>query len=154
MLIYTGGWWWLAACLLSGMAHAAGPQPAGPSPQLEPAQVVRAQLAALQRGSSADMATVFRFASPGNQSRTGPAARFEQMLRQGYPELIGHLSVQLAPTVIEGDQAVQGVELIAQDGRSFQYLFLLTRQAEGACVACWMTDSVLGKPDNPREQGA
>lgn len=154
MLNHPIKWAWAMLCLLSGLAHAAEPLVASkPGPQLDPAQVVRAQLSALQRGSSADMATVFRFASPGNQSRTGPVARFEKMLREGYPELIGHVSVRLAPTVIDGDQAVQGVELTARDGRSFQYIFMLTRQSAAPCIACWMTDSVLGKPDNPREQG-
>lgn len=144
---------WIAgigAGLMSLLAQAAEPQP---SPKLEPAQVVQMQLEALRRGTSADIATAFRFASPGNQSRTGPVARFEKMVRQGYPELIGYREVKLAPTVIEGEQAVQGVELIARDGRRYQFLFVLTQQLQAPCVACWMTDSVLGKPSNPDEQG-
>lgn len=121
---------------------------AAPSPALDPADVVRAQLEALKADSDAGIAVVFRFASPTNRSQTGPLERFTQMLRAGYPELLGHRAAKLSPTVIEGDQAFQGVELTARDGSSHRYVFLLSRQSAVPFQDCWMTDSVL----NPDQQ--
>lgn len=140
--------------LLAGSASVAGGslQPK-PDPALNPAAVVQLQLAALARVDQpqrdAGMAVVFGFASPGNRSLTGPLKRFAAMIREGYPALLNHRSSTLAPLIMQGDVALQGVELIDREGRQHRYVFQLSKQPDGEFKDCWMTDSVLQTPDDP-----
>ncbi|MEW5309463.1 MAG: hypothetical protein WDW38_001351 [Sanguina aurantia] len=61
-----------------------------PAPCLSPEAAVQAQLQALK---SDDLATVFAFASPGNQAVTGPLRRFTAMLASPtYRPLVGYSS--------------------------------------------------------------
>ncbi len=140
--------------LLAGSASAAGgPLQPKPDPALNPAAVVQLQLAALARVDQpqrdAGMAVVFGFASPGNRSLTGPLKRFAAMIREGYPALLNHRSSTLAPLIMQGDIALQGVELIDREGRRHRYVFQLSKQLDGEFKDCWMTDSVLQAPDDP-----
>lgn len=140
--------------LLAGSASAAaGSLQPKPDPALNPAAVVQLQLAALARVDQpqrdAGMAVVFGFASPGNRSLTGPLKRFAAMIREGYPGLLNHRSSTLAPLIMQGDLALQGVELIDREGRRHRYVFQLSKQPDGEFKDCWMTDSVLQAPDDP-----
>lgn len=141
----------------SGLAAAKGksleaPGPT-PSPQYSPRQVVEIQLNALQRldepEKDAGIATVFRFASPENRSQTGPLPRFAQMLREGYPEMLNHRSHNLSPPVVQGDEALQPVELTSRGGRILRYVFVLRQQLDGPYKDCWMTDGVVVPDDQP-----
>lgn len=136
-------------------AGAPGSTP-GPSPALDPAAVVRIQLEALahvdQPVRDAGIAIVFSFASPGNQAQTGPLKHFAEILRKGYPEMLNHRSATLLPTVMNGAQALQGVELIDSAGIAHRYIFILSRQSEAPYAGCWMTDSVINNPDEPKRQ--
>ena len=79
--------------------------PTTPHPAHGPEAVVRAQLAALQRG---DAAAVFALASPANQAATGPAPRFAAMLqRPPYSALLGHAAAEVLRSVqMRADQAL------------------------------------------------
>ena len=116
------------------------------------------QLAALahvdQPVRDAGFALVFGFASPGNRSQTGPLERFAAMLRKGYPEMLNHRSSRLAALVSEGDQAIQGVELIDRGGARHRYVFLLSKQPGGPYKDCWMTDSVQQAPEDAAPERA
>lgn len=145
----------LLACLLSaalGLACTHAAAPAAPNPALDPAQVVQLQLDAMREGTDAGLATVFGFASPGNRQQTGPVERFRQMIRAAYPEMLRHRNSKLAPTVVDGDHAIQGVELVAEDGQEFRYVFILSRQRETPFEGCWMTDSVIRPEELPRRR--
>lgn len=143
----------LLLVLLTGTAAMADKAAAkiGPDPALSPAAVVQLQLAALakvdQPVRDAGFAVVFGFASPGNQGQTGPLPRFAKMLRDGYPEMLNHRSATLAPLISEGNQALQGVELIDRSGLSHRYVFQLSKQTEGKYKDCWLTDSVIQAPE-------
>jgi len=104
---------------LAFAAHAADAAPK-PDPSLSPADVVKIQLNALANidkpSRDAGFETVFGFASPGNRSQTGPVKRFAALVREGYPALLNHRSATLADTVIQRDEAVQGVEIIDRVG--------------------------------------
>lgn len=125
-----------------------------PHPDLSPREVVEIQLNALQQvdvpARDAGMATVFRFASPGNRSQTGPLPRFAQMLRDGYPEMLNHRSHSLPAAVVQGDEALQPVELTTRGGRIVRYIFILRQQSEGLYKDCWMTDGVVLPEDQPQ----
>lgn len=124
-----------------------------PDPALSPAAVVQLQLAALARVDQperdAGFAVVFGFASPGNRSQTGPLKRFTGLIRESYPAMLNHRSTTLAPLVLQGDIALQGVELIDRIGVLHRYVFQLSKQADGEYKDCWMTDSVYQAPEAP-----
>lgn len=126
-----------------------------PSPELSPAEVVGIQLEALQHNDEptpdAGIALVFRFSSPGNRSQTGPLPRFSEMIHNAYPEMIGHRDARLPPGLEQGDEAIQPVDLLARDGTSYRYLFILSRQRDTDCMGCWMTDSVMAAPRSPAD---
>jgi hypothetical protein len=130
----------LLATLASASAHA---QYRLPSPGLSVTEAVETQLAALQRGEDVDLAVVFAFASPGNRAQTGPLPRFIAMIREGYDAMIEHRSAELAPPLLDGDQALQPVRLIDRDGGEHGYVFILRRVVAPDCAGCWFTDGVV-----------
>lgn len=136
-------------CPLSALAQSA--PPAQPSPELSPGAAVRIQLEALRHNDTpepdAGIKVLFRFASPDNRAQTGPLPRFSEMIRNGYPEMLNHREVRLPPPLIQGDEAIQPVEVVARNGAAYRYLFILSRQSEPPYAGCWMTDSVLADPD-------
>lgn len=134
----------LLGAVLLPLAAAAAPHP---DPSLGPTEVVRIQLEAMAHNDrprpDAGLALVFDFASPGNRAQTGPLQRFSAMVHSGYAQLLNHRSARLSPPVIEGDQALQGVELVDRDGVTVRFVFILSRQSDPPYAGCWMTDSVL-----------
>ena len=86
----------------------------------------------------------FRFASPANKVMTGPVERFKKMVHSpGFEPLIDYRSASYENLVIDGDNAVIDVILLGKDDLFIGYRFTLSRQRGGACVGCWMTDSVV-----------
>ena len=139
----------LPALLLLAPTRAADPEP---SPGLAPSEVVRIQLEALQTNDDpyddAGIATVFRFASPGNRAATGPLERFTAMVHgPAYRDMLGFRRALYGAMRVEGDRAVQSVTLVHEDGRRVSYVFGLSRQTGGACDGCWMTDAVVREPE-------
>jgi len=118
-----------------------------PSPELSPEQVVQIQLKALRHNDSRNrgIEVAFRFASPDNKVQTGPLARFIHMLQQGpYNLMLAYDNAAYDPIEIEDDYARQRVTLIGS-GLVVAYEFYLSRQTEGVCIGCWMTDAVIAK---------
>ena len=118
-----------------------------PSPELTPEQVVQIQLNALRHNDSRNrgIEVAFRFASPDNKLQTGPLARFIQMLQRGpYRLMLAYDNAAYDAIEIEEDHARQRVTLIGS-GLVVAYEFYLSRQTEGVCIGCWMTDAVIAK---------
>ncbi|HEX8298364.1 MAG TPA: DUF4864 domain-containing protein [Rubricoccaceae bacterium] len=145
-----------AAAVLCAMAAAApvSPRTTGapePSPDLSPAEVVRIQVDALRRNDDptpgAGIATAFRFASPSNRRVTGPLPRFDRMIREGYADLLGFARAEYGEPRIAGDRAVVPVTLVQRDGRRVTFGFALSRQTDGRCTGCWLTDAVVERPE-------
>ena len=149
----------LAACPLAGDISAAGAADAAPNldpalriavptPELDPAQVVRIQLSALRANDAGDegIAVAFRFASPRNKASTGPLPRFINMIKAGpYRLMLEYERASYTPTRVEGNRAVQRVTLVgARQIRSYD--FLLQRQKGPPCDGCWMTEAVMVVP--------
>lgn len=144
-----------ALSLVFAFAAAAAPAPK-PDPALDPAAVVRIQLEALahvdEPARDAGIATVFRFASPGNQAQTGPLKHFADLIRHSYAEMLNHKSATLLPVVVDGNQALQAVELIDRAGTPHRYVFILHRQEAAPFKGCWMTDGVINSADEANRQ--
>ena len=135
------------------LLRAGGADP-DPSPDLTPEEVVRLQLEALQTNDDpyddAGIATVFRFASPGNRAATGPLDRFTRMVHgPTYRDMLGFETALYGAMRIESDRAVQSVTLVHAGGRRVSYVFGLSRQTGGPCDGCWMTDAVVREPESP-----
>ena len=133
-----------ALVLAPGVARADG----GPSADLAPAEVIGTVLEALAHPDrpepDAGIARVFRFASPKNRARTGPLARFIELVRNPvYAPLVGHQRAIRGALEREGDNAWQRVRVIAEDGSTAVFVFVLARQASDPCAGCWMTDAVI-----------
>lgn len=118
-----------------------------PSADYSPQEVVRIVIEAL--GSNGDseqdagIATVFRFASPGNRANTGPLPRFGSMIKRGFSDMLDHLGSRYDEMEITGDIAVQAVWLLQPSGKEVGYAFQLGRQSEGTYSGMWMTDAVM-----------
>ena len=120
--------------------------PLGPSPDpaLRPDEVVRIQLEALRQNDAADhgIEVCFRFASPNNQSNTGPVGRFGEMIKTGpYSLMLDYHDAQYAEVEIREDRARQLVTLKGTS-ETITYGFYLSLQTHEACDGCWMTDTV------------
>ena len=115
-----------------------------PAPELRPDEVVRIQLEALRDNNEADhgIEICFRFASPSNQSNTGPLDRFGQMIKVGpYSLMLEYHDAQYAEVEIRESRARQLVTLKGTI-ETITYAFYLSRQTHDACDGCWMTDAV------------
>jgi len=144
-----------AALLASGISQLrADDANLAPNTDYQPQEVVKIVINALQSNSEDanddGIATVFRFASPGNRAQTGPLKRFTNMIRIGYPEMLNHAEARFDPIAISGETAVQAVWLYTDEGVEIGYAFQLGRQQSGEFQGMWMTDSVipLGKGPN------
>lgn len=122
-----------------------------PNPALTAADVVRIQLMALRHNDEpypdAGIATVYAFAAPRNRQLYGNLSRFSRMIHAGYAPMIGNLKFILGKSESKQALTLQQVTVIASDGLSYQYMFVLSRQEDAPYENCWMTDSVLTKGD-------
>lgn len=122
-----------------------------PDPGLSPGEVVRIQLDALRANDELDgdagIATVFQFASPANRSITGPLDRFVELVKTPeYRPMLNHRRADAGPLITSGDLAEQRVLITTAAGDRITYVFVLSRQREGAYRGCWMTEGVLREP--------
>jgi len=146
----------LATALLPLTAAVSAAPAPHPEPRYDPAAVVQIQLKALAHndkpGPDAGLAVAFAFSSPGNREQTGPLERFSAMVHASYGQLLNHRSAHLNPVMIQGDHALQGVELVDSKGDTARFVFMLSRQSEPPYAGCWMIDGVLLQPKNKDQQ--
>ena len=119
-----------------------------PSPEHPPERVVAIQLEALRLNDDADrgIAVAFRFASPANKAATGPLPRFALMIHNGpYRLMLDYVTAVYDPVVVMDRRAIQRVTLVSKKG-IMSYVFHLSRQSDGPCRDCWMTDAVTVEP--------
>ncbi len=144
----------IAVSLTTAMASANAAQDApSPDTRYSPQQVVQIVVESLQVNAEDDagIATVFRFASPGNKASTGPLERFTQLLKRGFPAMLNHAGVRYDPMEITGDTAVQAVWISSVEGAETGYAFKLGKHSGGPMDGMWLTDAVIplgkGKQD-------
>jgi len=138
----------LPLAVAGALSPGPAPQPAGsvPSPEIEPAEVVRIQVEALRQNSFSNegIELTYHFASPRNKRYTGPLERFIDMVRSApYDRLLNHRSAEYSPMAVSGNQAQQMVVIIDAEGEEVGYVWVLSRQTKGAFKDCWMTDAVI-----------
>ncbi|MFK7860522.1 MAG: DUF4864 domain-containing protein [Granulosicoccus sp.] len=138
----------LAATLLSGISELrADDVYLEPNTEYQPQDVVKIVVDALQGNSVAadndGIATVYRFASPGNRATTGPLSRFTKMITTGFSDMLNHAGARYDAMEVSGDTAVQAVWLFTDTGAEIGYAFQLGRQQSGEFRGMWMTDAVI-----------
>lgn len=126
-----------------------------PAADIKPGEVVQIVVDALRINDSQTgdegIATVWRFAAPGNKAVTGPLPRFSQMLKGGFADMLNHVDSEYGPIIIEDDLAVQPVWLITPSGDEVGYVFHIRKQGAGDYDGIWMTEAVFPIP--PRDSG-
>lgn len=138
----------LTALLLMSISFArADTDGLAPSSQYSAEQVVKIVIEALKNNDKANndegIATVFKFASPGNRSNTGPLPRFTQMIKRGFPDMLNHSDARYDPMEVTGNTAVQAVWLLTPSGQEVGYAFQLGKQLGGDYADMWMTEAVM-----------
>lgn len=133
----------LAACLIWTAAPSAQAPASGPDPDLGPMQVVEAMISAMKKGSDEGIAELYAFASPKNREQVGSLADFTRMMREYFPDMLGHERARAAPPLVDQGRAMIPVELVTQDGGVSEYVIILSVQEGGPCEGCWMTDAVV-----------
>lgn len=121
----------------------AGDHPHG---ALEPTEVVGVQLSALRTNQEDDegIAVAFRFASPENRAQTGPITRFTSLLKSAdYVPLLNHIEANVGEAW--GHHGNSFIPVVVTDafGNSSAFVWVLSRQSQGECQSCWMTDQVI-----------
>jgi len=125
-----------------------------PAYGLGPADAVRAQVRALARNdepfADAGIEASWAFASPSNRAATGPLARFRDLFDGPvYGPMIDHVDARYSDPRQIGERALVGVVVTDARGVERGYLFELSRQSEGDCTGCWLTDSVFPMETRP-----
>ena len=132
-----------------------------PSSDLSAQEVVEIQLLGLQSGKtdkSAGIEQVWIFAHPDNKRVTGPLKKFATLFdTPAYAPLLGHLNYVINEDRIEGSVARFALTVLARDGKSYGYLWVLrqaslsgNKTASGQHEIVWMTTAVSA----PRVGGA
>lgn len=124
-----------------------------PDKRLQPQDVVVIVVDSLQNNDEADdqgIATVFAFASPRNRVNTGPLARFTEMIKRGFPDMLNHEGARYDPLKVSGDKAVQAVWLLTSTGAEVGYIFQLGKQQSGTYKDMWMTEAVVPLGESSR----
>ena len=132
-----------------------------PSSELSAQDVVEIQLLGLQSGKtdrSAGIEQVWIFAHPDNKRVTGPLPKFATLFdAPAYAPLLGHVNYVINNSKIEKDVAQFMLTVLARDGSSYGYLWVLRqanlsaeKTASGEQESVWMTTAV----SSPRIGGA
>ena len=122
---------------------------------LQPEQVVRAQLAALQQN---DIARCFELASPANRAATGPLDRFERMVKltPAYAPLVQCSSFELTSALRLDEKRWRCRVRVRPAGSSaapfaiaspplvdYEWMLSLQDDDAGEHAGCWMVDGVV-----------
>ncbi len=145
----------IAVTVLTNTPATADLQDIRPDREHSPELVISIIVKSLQMNdpeNDAGIATVYRFASPANRLSTGPLARFSQMIKRGYPNMLNHVRARYTPIEVSDDRAVQTVWLSTARGQENGYAFHLSRQASGEFDGMWMTDAVIPLGRNTAEE--
>jgi hypothetical protein len=132
-----------------------------PSSDLSAQEVVEIQLLGLQTGKTdrtAGIEQVWIFAHPDNKRVTGPLLKFSTLFdAPAYAPLLGHINYVINDSQIEKGVAQFMLTVLARDGSSYGYLWVLRQAnltaentASGEQETVWMTTAV----SSPRIGGA
>lgn len=120
-------------------------EPVAPGTELEPEEVVRVQVEALQAASADDLdgELLYAFASADYRAAfDGVSDYAEHFTRRPYRPLIGHIEARYHPLELDNGLARQDVTVTTEDGETRRFGFLLTRSVSEDCDGCWLIEAV------------
>ncbi len=129
-----------------------------PTCERPPELVIKIQVDAFGRneelGGNTGIWIAYQFASPGNKATTGPQASFARLIRQQYPIMLNHESVEYGPLrPRDGESRENGSRTLTQrvtltdaNGTESTFLWSVEKQESGEYDGCWMTSSVRRAP--------
>ena len=123
-----------------------------PSNKLDPYDVVKIQLKALQNNNEKDQGIrqTWLFAHPNNKKVTGPYERFRIMIYgQQYKYLINHSSHKINLISNTSKSYIYRIEILTNDKKLFFYEWQVEKGSEVECKNCWFTSAV----SLPTDQG-
>ena len=120
---------WLIPAALAVLVSTVSLHAAAFSPAQEKSvrAVVEAQLAALARD---DAVKAFSFAAPNVRQAVGSAAAFLAMVQRGYPVVYRPASVAFLKPEGKGDQAIQRVQMVDDNGDAWLAIYSLQLQKD------------------------
>ena len=123
-----------------------------PSNKLDPYDVVKIQLKALQNNNEKDQGIkqTWLFAHPDNKKVTGPYERFRIMIYgQQYKYLINHSSHKIDLISNTSNFYIYRIEILTNDKKLFFYEWQVEKGSDVDCKNCWFTSAV----SLPSDQG-
>ncbi len=123
-----------------------------PSKELDPYDVIKIQLNALQDNDDKDngIKQTWYFAHPDNKKYTGPYDRFRIMLYgQQYKYLINHFSHKIKLISNSPNTYIYRIEILSLEKKLFFYEWHVQKGSDDDCKNCWFTSAV----SQPMDQG-
>ena len=123
-----------------------------PNKELDPYDVVKIQLNALQNNDDKDngIKQTWYFAHPDNKKYTGPYDRFRVMLYgQQYKYLINHSSHKIKLISNSPNTYIYRIEILSLEKKLFFYEWHVQKGSDIDCKNCWFTSAV----SQPMDQG-
>ncbi len=116
-----------------------------PDPNLNPVDVVEAQLEAL-RASGCErhgIEIAYRFVSPAQRLAFGGVDGYAELLEQGgHVGLLNHREAEVFRPTVRSDLAIVPTTVVTADGERIDYVFVLTREREEPYENMWLTDEI------------
>ena len=119
-----------------------------PSTEINPAQVVKIQLAGLMKNDSPykdkGIEQTWEFAHPNNKKFTGPLNKFKEMIKgESYKMLIDHENHEVKEIFLNNEIAVFEVVIMDSDKKYFKFKWQVEKYLNnGPLENCWLTTVV------------
>jgi len=118
-----------------------------PSTSLQPGEVIKIVIDALAKNDypfpDAGIQTTFNFASPANKANTGPLERFAVLVKgPTFGQMINHRYSMPSKIIVDGDNALQMVQIVSADNKILYFAFRLQLQRQGDYEGMWLTEGV------------
>ena len=123
-----------------------------PNKDLDPYDVVKIQLVALQNNDKNDQGIkqTWLFAHPDNKKVTGPYERFRIMIYgQQYRHLVNHSNHKIKLISNSPNTFVYRIEILTNKKKLFFYEWHVQKGNDKSCKNCWFTTAV----SQPVDQG-
>ena len=116
-----------------------------PNKDLDPYEVVKIQLVALQKNDESDQGIkqTWLFAHPDNKKVTGPYERFRIMIYgQQYKFLLNHSSHKINLIKNTSNIFIYRIEILSDKKQLFFYEWHVQKGSDEKCKNCWFTSAV------------
>ncbi len=132
----------LTAC---GTIPAPDPTITEPDPNLNPVDVVEAQLDAFRAPGDGrhGIEIAYRFITPAWRREIGTVDRYAELFEHGANAgLLDHRDAEVFRPTVRGDLAIVPTRVMTSDGERIDFVFVLTRERDEPYENMWLTDDM------------